>query len=191
MGAVTTAKWNHRTQQLILRLARGDQSRPLDLRKTTLGVDVQTVGLNAEKKNRRPADGEDFSLDIPFYRTSPVGTSIRLVTHKSFITSAALGANGRRAGTQVAFLLQPSMGPIGRLATGQPALRSTCSDVVPRRASRNPSGPSVVMMIRSARSSAAVCKMMSTTSPALAILFQVQSVSLGSFSEGISAVGPT
>src|ERR1700722_12847159 len=50
IGAVTTAKWNHRTQQLILRLARGDQARPEDLRKTTLGVDVQTVGLNAEKK---------------------------------------------------------------------------------------------------------------------------------------------
>jgi hypothetical protein len=39
---------------------------------TWAGVDVQTVGLNAEKKNRRPAGGEDFSLDIPFYRTCPV-----------------------------------------------------------------------------------------------------------------------
>jgi hypothetical protein len=50
MGAVTTAKWNHRNEELILRFAHGDEPRPQDLRKTTLGVDVQTVGLNAEKK---------------------------------------------------------------------------------------------------------------------------------------------
>jgi hypothetical protein len=61
----------------------------------------------------------------------------------------------------VAFLLQPNMDPTGRLFTGQRALRITRSDVVPRRASRNPSGPSLVMMIRSVRSSVAVCKMMS------------------------------
>src|SRR4029450_5112325 len=50
MGAVTTAKWNHRNEEWILRFARGDEPRPQDLRKTTLGVDVQTVGLNTEKK---------------------------------------------------------------------------------------------------------------------------------------------
>jgi hypothetical protein len=50
MGAVTTARWNHRKEGLILRFARGDEPRPQDLRKTTLGLDVQTVGLNAEKK---------------------------------------------------------------------------------------------------------------------------------------------
>jgi hypothetical protein len=50
MGAVTTAKWNHRNDKLILRFARGDEPGPQDLRKTTLTVDVQSVGLNAEKK---------------------------------------------------------------------------------------------------------------------------------------------
>ena len=50
MGAVTTAKWNHRNEELILRFAREDELGPQDLRKTTLGVDVQSVGLNAEKK---------------------------------------------------------------------------------------------------------------------------------------------
>src|SRR6516162_2636546 len=48
MGAVTTAKWNHR-KKLLLRTS-GDEPRPQGLKKTTLGVDVQTVGLNAEKK---------------------------------------------------------------------------------------------------------------------------------------------
>src|SRR6516225_4868159 len=47
-GAVTTAKWNHR-KKLFLRTS-GDEPRPQGLRKTTLGVDVQTVGPNAEKK---------------------------------------------------------------------------------------------------------------------------------------------
>ena len=28
IGAVTTVKWNHREEELLLRLARGDQSRP-------------------------------------------------------------------------------------------------------------------------------------------------------------------
>src|SRR5215471_18705178 len=48
-GAVTTAKWNHR-KELFLRFTSGDEPRPQGLRKTTLGVGVQTVGLNAEKK---------------------------------------------------------------------------------------------------------------------------------------------
>ena len=72
MGAVTTAKWNHRNEELILRFARGDEPGPQDLRKTTLGVDVQTVGLNAEKKRAHRAEGEVFSLDIPFNRTFPI-----------------------------------------------------------------------------------------------------------------------
>ena len=50
---------------------------------------------------------------------------------------------------RVACFVQPNIDPTGRLATGQRALRSTRSDVVPRRASRNPFGPSVVMMITS------------------------------------------
>ncbi len=59
-GAVTTAKWNHRKEPLILRLFRPE--------KTTLGlrVHVQTVGLNAEtKKDRDRADGEVFLLTLP------------------------------------------------------------------------------------------------------------------------------
>jgi hypothetical protein len=46
----------------------------LRLRKTTLGVrvHVQTVGLNAETMDRHRAEGEGFSLDIPFYRTCTV-----------------------------------------------------------------------------------------------------------------------
>ncbi len=47
-GAVTTAKWSQR-KKLLLRTS-GDEPRPQGLRETTLGVDVQTVGLNAEKK---------------------------------------------------------------------------------------------------------------------------------------------
>jgi hypothetical protein len=50
MGAVTTVKWNHKKEGLILRFAHGDEPRPQDRSKTTLGVDVQTVGLNVEKK---------------------------------------------------------------------------------------------------------------------------------------------
>src|SRR5713101_4517071 len=50
------------------------RNRALGLRKTTLRsrVHVQTVGLNAEtKKDRHRAGRGGFSLDIPFYRTSP------------------------------------------------------------------------------------------------------------------------
>jgi hypothetical protein len=50
MGAVTTAKWNHKKEQLILRFVCGDESRPQHLSKTTLGLELQSVGLNAEKK---------------------------------------------------------------------------------------------------------------------------------------------
>jgi len=86
---------------------------------------------------------------------------------------------------------QPNIDPTGRFATGQHAFCSTRSEVVPRRPSRNPSGPSVVITIRPARSSLSVCRMMSAGLPALAIAFQVQSVSAGSLTEGISATGPT
>ncbi len=58
-------------------------------------------------------------------------------------------ANGRKFRDR-SRSVQPNMDPTGRLATGQRAFRSTRSDVLPRRASRNPSGPSVVMTIRSA-----------------------------------------
>src|SRR6478752_7667349 len=85
----------------------------------------------------------------------------------------------------------PNIDPTGRFATGQVAFRSTRSDVVPRKPSRNPSGPSVVITIRSEQRCAAACKMMSAGSPALAIAFQVQSVSAGSLTKGISAAGPT
>src|ERR1700747_3662493 len=60
------------------------QSKTLCLEKTTLRVrvHVQTVGLNAEKKNGRlRAEGEIFGeiffLDIPSYRTLPI---IRVVS---------------------------------------------------------------------------------------------------------------
>src|SRR5277367_1145700 len=102
-----------------------------------------------------------------------------------------LAQDNHRHMNQFARSLQPSMDPTGRLATGQCAFRSTRSAVLPRRASRNPSGPSVVMTMRSARSSEAVCRIVSAGSPTLATLFQVQPVSLGSCIEGISAAGPT
>jgi hypothetical protein len=38
-------------------------------------VDVQTGGLNAEKKCRHWADGENFSLDITFNRTMLQGAT--------------------------------------------------------------------------------------------------------------------
>jgi hypothetical protein len=49
-GAVTTAKWNHKGEELNLCFAGRDT--PGTLNKTTLRVrvHVQTVGLNAEKK---------------------------------------------------------------------------------------------------------------------------------------------
>src|ERR1700704_5092249 len=49
------------------------------LSKTTrLRVHVQTVGLNAEtKKVSAPSRRRRMSLDIPFYRTSPVSTRPR------------------------------------------------------------------------------------------------------------------
>ena len=68
MGAVTTAKWNHRKEALILRFAHGEEAKPFAREKTTLGlrVHVQTVGLNAEtKKDRHRADGEIFLLTLP------------------------------------------------------------------------------------------------------------------------------
>jgi hypothetical protein len=66
-GAVTTAKWNCREEQLKLRSARGD-NQTLCLEKTTLRVraHIQTVGLNAEKKmiGFEPK-GEVFLLTFP------------------------------------------------------------------------------------------------------------------------------
>ena len=49
-------------------------NRTLRLRKTTLEsrVHVQTIRLNAEKIISAPSRRRGFSLDIPFYRTSPV-----------------------------------------------------------------------------------------------------------------------
>jgi hypothetical protein len=60
IGAVTTAKWNHREEEAYLRFARGDENRALGLRKTTLRsrVHVQTVGLNA-RDEKGPASGRE------------------------------------------------------------------------------------------------------------------------------------
>lgn len=55
------------------------QGKTFGLAKTRLRVRVhaQTVGLNAETKNRPALSrGGDFSLDIPFYRTSAVSPLI-------------------------------------------------------------------------------------------------------------------
>jgi hypothetical protein len=55
------------------------RSKTFRLGKTTLRVrvHVQAVGLNAETKNRPASSrGGDFSLDIPFYRTSAVSSLI-------------------------------------------------------------------------------------------------------------------
>jgi hypothetical protein len=55
---------------------------------------------------------------------------------------------------------QPNIDTTGRFSKGQRAFRNTRSEVVPRRVSRKPSGPLVVITIRSVDRSAAV-----TTSP--------------------------
>jgi hypothetical protein len=53
-------------EEAYLRFARGDETRDSALRKTARS----NSGLNAETRmGRYSADGEDFSLDIPFYRT--------------------------------------------------------------------------------------------------------------------------
>src|SRR6185369_2850320 len=81
-------------------------------------------------------------------------------------------------------------GLIGRLAMGQRVLRNTRSDVVPRRPSRNRSGPSVVITIRSAFVARAVSRMTSVGTPSLTTWFQVQPVSSGIDIDGISAELP-
>jgi len=69
MGAVTTAKWNHRGRTIASPSRTRRPSKTLCLEKTTrrVRVHVQTVGLNAEtKKERHRADGEMFLLTFPF-----------------------------------------------------------------------------------------------------------------------------
>jgi hypothetical protein len=83
MGAVTTAKWNHRGEEAYLRCARGDEPDTLGLRKTTLRVECprKQWGLNAEiTMDRHPTERGGFSLDIPFYRTCRRSVSHYVVT---------------------------------------------------------------------------------------------------------------
>src|SRR6266576_7059365 len=91
---------------------------------------------------------ENFFLDIPFYRTHRQPSDLKhiaMAVPKVF-SSTALITMGPTNQPPCAVSLcrrQPNMDPTGRFATGQRAFRSTRSDVVPRRPSRNPSGPSV------------------------------------------------
>src|SRR5262249_6947014 len=91
----------------------------------------------------------------------------------------------------IALGIHPNMDASGKFATAHGAFANTRSDVVPRRPSRNPSGPSVVLTIKSARISLAVCRMVSGGLPPFAMPLQIQWVSSGNFTAGISAAGPT
>jgi hypothetical protein len=79
MGAVTTGKKpTGGGERISASHTRGDETRTSALEEdhSRLGMHAQIVGLNAETRmGRYSAAGEDFSLDIPFYRTS------RLVTN--------------------------------------------------------------------------------------------------------------
>src|SRR5215472_18250099 len=63
---------------LRLRFVRGDEPRPQDLSKTTLGRGRSNGWAECrEKKTDIRAEGEVFSLDIPFNRTSAIRPSTR------------------------------------------------------------------------------------------------------------------
>jgi hypothetical protein len=81
-GAVTTAKWNHRGRGSVspLRTRRRKQgTRPEEDLSQMESTRSNSWAECRDKWDRHRAEGGDFSLDIPFYRTSPVS---RLDRHR-------------------------------------------------------------------------------------------------------------